>query len=70
MLLMNIRKMISAQQRYRYTVLDHREEKKCGISPFQYIASAHLLWLVHALEYFQCAVAYQLLRSKTLVSAH
>ena len=33
------------------------------------IASARLLWLVHALEYFQCAIAYQLLRSKTLVSA-
>ena len=28
-------------------------------------SGAHLLWLVYTLEYFQCAVAYQLLRSKT-----
>ena len=69
MLLLHIRKMIRGQQRYSYSVLDHREEKNVELVRTNNFSSTHLLWLVDTLEYFQCAKAYQLLRSKTLVSA-
>lgn len=41
------------------------EKKNVELAHTNNFSSVHLLWLVYTLEYFQCAVAYQLLRSKT-----
>ena len=53
MLLLHIMKMINAQERYDYIVLDKKEKKNVDLIFTNNISSAHLLWLVHALEYFQ-----------------